>query len=117
MKRQYPTVIGLACCLSGGMAWGGNDGVSAAREDLSRRLSLAPEQIEVVSQQQRSWPNSHMGCRRVGVPVEQVITKGSELVLVARGQTYYYHARPGEPYVYCELPSSKRTGPVEAPIQ
>ncbi len=98
---------------------GGNSDatVEIARNDLARRLDVPLEQVQVVSRTVREWPDSRMGCERVGVPVDEVITPGSALLLGVAGKTHYYYARPGETYQYCELPSTKKRGPIGPPVK
>ena len=104
------------CWMTGTWAGGGDTVVEAARQDLARRLKVPLERVEVVSEKPMVWPDSRMGCVRVGVPMDKVTTKGSQLILIAEGQMHYYHARPGETYQYCELPSTKKKGAVEPPV-
>ena len=113
------TMLGFVslCWMSGSWAGGGDSDVYAAREDLARRLNVPLERVEVVSEKPMVWPDSNMGCVRVGVRMDKVTTKGSQLILIAEGQMHYYHARPGETYQFCEMPSTKKKGAVEPPVK
>ena len=71
----------------------------------------------MLSEQPVVWQDSNMGCVRVGVRMDKVTTKGSELILIAEGQMHYYHARPGENYQFCELPSTNKKGAGEPPVR
>lgn len=102
------------------MATGADSAIDAARKDLALRLRVPLERITVVSETVRAPKDARSGCVRVGVPVEEVISKASqgiELVLVVAGQKHYYHALPGQSYGYCELPSTKKRGPIGPPVK
>jgi len=115
--RSRLTVGTIAWCWMT-IACSADDGaVERAREDLAKRLNVPVKEVQLVREAPRTWIDSNMGCVRVGVPVEKVYSEGSELVLSAAGKKHYYHARSGEPYVYCETPNTKRTGPVKAPTR
>ncbi len=76
--------------------------VQLAREDLTRRLDLAPEEIQVVSVEAVDWPDTSLGCPQPGMMYAQVITPGFRVVLEAEGQTYEYHTDRSRAVVLCE---------------
>ncbi|NIN69986.1 MAG: hypothetical protein GTO63_35950 [Anaerolineae bacterium] len=72
-----------------------------AREDLARRLGLAPEAIRLVSVEAVEWSDASLGCPQPGMMYAQVITPGFRVVLEAEGQTYEYHTDTGRLVVLC----------------
>jgi hypothetical protein len=72
-----------------------------AREDLARRLDLAPEAIRLVSVEAVEWSDASLGCPQPGMMYAQVIPPGFLVVLEAVGQTYGYHTDTGRLVVLC----------------
>ena len=68
------------------------DVVGKAVEDLSARLGIEPDQITVISAEERQWPNPALGLEEPGMMYAQVITPGYFIVLQAAGHQYAYHA-------------------------
>lgn len=66
-------------------------GVLAAREDLGRRVNLAPEQIELSHLERRSWPDSSLGVSQQGQVVAHTPTEGERVTFWANGRPYIYH--------------------------
>jgi hypothetical protein len=60
-------------------------------QDLAERLSLAPDQIEIVAVETVEWPDTSLGCPKPGMAYAEVITPGFKFVLQAEGQAYTYH--------------------------
>ncbi len=50
--------------------------IRLAREDLARRLGLAPEAIRLVSVEAVEWSDASLGCPQPGMMYAQVITPG-----------------------------------------
>jgi hypothetical protein len=73
-----------------------------AKEDLSRKLGLSPEEISLVSVEAVPWPDASLGCPQPGMMYAQVITPGFSIVLEAAGQTYDYHADERSLVVLCQ---------------
>jgi len=120
MKTRW--FIGWLILVAASASWSGGDNwdssaITAARRDLATRLKIPIEQVQVISRSDKTWPGTNMGCQRVGVKVSDVMTKGSELVLIAAGQQHFYHARPGQGYQYCVTPATKKTGAIKTPVQ
>jgi hypothetical protein len=80
--------------------------VTLAVADLSERLAVAETEIEVISAQPVSWPDSSLGCPEPGMQYAQVVTDGALIELGSGGQTYSYHMG-GSTYVpfLCESPA------------
>jgi hypothetical protein len=70
--------------------------VQLAREDLARRLDLAPEATGLVSVEAVEWPDTSLGCPQPGMMYAQVITPGFRAVLEAERETYEYHSGGGQ---------------------
>jgi len=87
--------------------------IEAAKEDLSRRLGLSPQEISVVSVEAVPWPDASLGCPQPGMMYAQVITPGFRVVLEAEGHTYVYHSDGAGQIVLChtdgenQAPSAK----------
>jgi hypothetical protein len=96
--------IGVLVFMCATTSWSGTDSVEAAQEDLAGRLQISVEQITVVSQTEKSWPDKSLGCPRKGMSYAQVLSNGSELILEAAGRKYAYHSGPRRPYFYCANP-------------
>ena len=75
--------------------------IRLAREDLARRLGLAPEAIRLVSVEAVEWSDTSLGCPQPGMMYAQVITPGFRVVLEAGGETYEYHTDAGRFVVLC----------------
>jgi hypothetical protein len=104
-------------------ALAGSDGtaVDAARRDLAARLKLNVEAVTVAPRSADDLLEAERLCRRTSAPVTRPDVEaeggGTTLILFAEGKRHYYHAWPGEPYHYCELPSTKKTGAGWPPVR
>lgn len=65
--------------------------VSAAVQDLSLRLNIAPDQIAVISYDAETWPDGCLGLGRPDEACLQVLTPGYLIFLEASGERYEYH--------------------------
>jgi hypothetical protein len=72
-----------------------------AKEDLAQRLSLAPDDIQLVSVEAVAWADTSLGCPQPGMMYAQVITPGFRVVLEAKGERYQYHADQDRGIVLC----------------
>lgn len=66
--------------------------LTPARQDLSQRLGIGIEEIEVQSVEAVEWSDTSLGCPQPGMMYAQVITPGYRILLRAGGQTYEYHS-------------------------
>jgi hypothetical protein len=64
--------------------------VMAAEQDLSASLGVPVEEIQVVSYEQREWPDACLGLASEGEVCAQVITPGWQVVLRAQGEQYVF---------------------------
>ena len=76
--------------------------VAQAREDLARRLSIAPAAVTFVKLKEVVWPDRSLGCPRPGIEYPQVPQDGVQVVLRAAGRSYAYHAGSGRAPFLCE---------------
>lgn len=65
--------------------------VWAAIEDLALHLEMDPDQIQVISYQEESWPDSCLGLAAADEMCLQVITPGYRVLLGANGLRFEYH--------------------------
>ena len=68
------------------------DPTETAIEDLSRRLLVTRDQIEVVDVREVSWPDGALGCPEDGVLYTQAVVEGTQVLLRVDGRVYDYHA-------------------------
>lgn len=82
--------------------------VAPARVDLARRLGVDPEEIEVVSSEEVTWPDASLGCPQPGMSYTQSLVEGSKVVLEHDGRVYLYHAGDDDEPFLC--PSDEKDG-------
>ena len=83
---------------------GQKDHVAAAIEDLSQRLGIPLEDIELVSLLEVTWRDGSLGCPEAGVAYTQALVPGQQMILQANGEEYYYHSGKGNDFTYCGDP-------------
>jgi hypothetical protein len=79
--------------------------VASAREDLSRRLSVAPGDITFVAFKSVVWPDSSLGCPRPDMMYTQVQRDGFLIRFEVSGRSYQYHGGSGRAPFLCESPA------------
>ncbi len=77
--------------------------VDQAKEDLSKRLDVPLDRINLKSAEAVQWRDSSLGCPEPGMAYLTVITPGYLIVLEVDGEIYEYHADTSR-VVYCEDP-------------
>lgn len=80
------------------------DPVVLATTDLSQRLGVAAETIELVSLLEVTWPDGSLGCPEAGVAYTQALVPGQQLILRVNGAEYYYHSGKNSVFTYCSDP-------------
>jgi len=75
--------------------------IDIAVADLTERLGVGVDRIEVSSATLEQWPDSSLGCPQKGMQYAQVLTDGALIVLTSDGKTYKYHAGGSRPPFYC----------------
>jgi len=76
--------------------------VARAREDLSRRLSLSPDDIRLVHFEAVVWPDNSDGCPRPGMAYTQVQREGVLIRFEANDRRFDYHGGEGRAPFLCE---------------
>ena len=80
--------------------------VTPAQADLARRLGVEPDDLEVISAEEVTWPDGSLGCPEPGMSYTQALVEGSKVVLGHDDRVYVYHAGDdGEPFL---CPSTTR---------
>lgn len=81
------------------------DGLLAiAKRDLSEKLGVSGDRIEVIEFREVTWPNGSVGCPEPGMVYKQVLVNGSLIRLRVGDAIYHYHAGGGRGPFYCEHP-------------
>ena len=76
--------------------------IEGAKQDLSKRLVLGVDQMELLQAQPVVWPNGSLGCPQPGLLYPQVELDGWLVRLRVNGRLYEYHsAVNGVPFL-CE---------------
>ena len=88
--------------------------VKRAIEDLSSRLQVDSDQIQIVQVQEETYRNSSLGCPQPDRFYLQVITSGTRVVLFHGGKQYDYRVA-GSIVVLCALQEFKVAGEVDLP--
>ncbi|MCP4420801.1 MAG: hypothetical protein GY805_29680 [Chloroflexi bacterium] len=83
---------------------GVNNPVLLAVADLSGRLSVSADEIELVSLQEVTWRDGSLGCPQAGMNYFQVLSPGQQMILRANGQDYHYHSGKGGIFNFCSNP-------------
>ncbi len=84
--------------------------VSAARQDLSQRTGVPPQDIVVLEAKAVVWPNPALGCPQPNMRYKQVPVDGVLIRLQAGGKVHEYHGGGTREPFLCE-----QTSPVVKP--
>jgi hypothetical protein len=79
--------------------------VDAALTDLSQRLGIVENQVEVRSFARVTWSDGSLGCPKPGEVYTQALVEGSRVILAHDGDTYDYHAGSDDEPFLCEKPN------------
>ena len=66
--------------------------VDLAKKDLSERLKIPVENIQLVKEEAVEWPDTSLGYPEKGMMYAQVITPGFKIILKAGDKSYEYHS-------------------------
>lgn len=66
--------------------------VDQALADLSNRLSISSDNVEVVTAETVVWPDSSLGCPQPGMEYLQVQAEGARIELRVKDRIYDYHS-------------------------
>jgi hypothetical protein len=74
--------------------------IAPAVSDLADRLGASPEDIEIVSAEEVTWPDGSLGCPEPGMSYTQALVDGSQVVLEYEGRVFVYNAGDdGQPFL------------------
>lgn len=80
------------------------DPVVQAMTDLSQRLSVTVDDIELVSLLEVTWRDGSIGCPEAGVAYTQALVPGQQMILQVNGAEYHYHSAKNSAFIYCSDP-------------
>lgn len=70
--------------------------------DLSRRLGVERDEIDVIEARTVVWPDGSLGCPQPGMMYPQVMVDGVLVRLSARGRIFAYHGGGSRRIFLCE---------------
>jgi hypothetical protein len=73
-------------------------------EDLSSRLEIDPQDIEVVKGEAALWPDGSLGCPQPGEYYTQAAVPGYWIILQVDDATYDYRTSESSHFFLCEQP-------------
>jgi hypothetical protein len=73
-------------------------------DDLTGRLGIDPQQIEVIRAEAVLWPDGSLGCPKAGEYYTQAIVSGFWIVLEVGTERYDYRASEEGNFFLCERP-------------
>ncbi len=76
--------------------------VTQAKTDLANRLSIDPEQVELLEAASVTWPDGSLGCPQPDMSYTQVQVDGLRLRLRVADQIYEYHSGGNRAPFLCE---------------
>lgn len=71
------------------------DAVARAKADLSKRLNIGQDLIEVLATEECTWGDTSLGFPDAGESYAQVLVAGYRVLLSAAGGTYEYRFGDG----------------------
>ncbi len=89
--------------------------LARAVSDLSTRLGVSEDDIQVVRMEAVEWSDSSLGCPAEGMDYAQVITPGYEITLQVDEVEYRYHSDKDQFMVLCSEDGIPKLLPI--PIQ
>lgn len=78
------------------------DLVTQAKEDLSNRLFISSQQIEVIEAKSVVWPDASIGCPQPDMKYIQVQVDGALIRLQVKAKIYEYHSGGSRGLFLCE---------------
>lgn len=76
--------------------------IGKAKEDLSKRLSIAVPEISLVEAKEVVWPDASLGCPQPGVAFAQVLTPGYLVRFEVNDESYEYHTNMLDGVILCD---------------
>jgi hypothetical protein len=71
------------------------DAIAMAIADLSKRLSIGPELIDIIASEECTWGDTSLGFPDTGTSYAQTLITGYRVVLRAAGGTFEYRIGDG----------------------
>ena len=84
--------------------------VDAAIADLATRIVVPETEIEVLSEEDVTWPDGSLGCPEPGKSYTQALVEGGRIVLGHDETVYVYHFGGDRGPFLCPNPESKDGG-------
>lgn len=85
--------------------------IAYATEDLSKRLDIDPDTVNLSGAKTVRWRSGAMGCPKPGMMYTQALVPGVSIVLLVDGSEFHYHATTsGQPF-FC--PEEQVESPVK----
>jgi hypothetical protein len=78
--------------------------VDQAVVDAGGEFGVDPEDIEVVTAEEVTWPDGSLGCPEPDGMYTQALVQGYRIVLDVDGREVHFHGAQGEPPFLCEDP-------------
>jgi hypothetical protein len=78
------------------------DIVDPAVLDLSRRLRVPEDEIDLVGVEEVTWPDGSLGCPQPDQMYTPALVEGQRIILGHGGRVYIYHAGGDVPPFLCE---------------
>lgn len=78
--------------------------VQQALADLSARLGISTDRIEVLLAEEVVWSDSALGCPEEGMAYTQALAPGRRIILNVDGQLYFYHSSANREQFLCGPP-------------
>ena len=80
-----------------------SDAIARAKDLIATQVRLAPEAIEVISVEAKTWNDSSLGCGQPGTMAMQVLTPGYIVHLRAQNKSHRVHVA-GNQAIVCDRP-------------
>jgi hypothetical protein len=88
--------------------------VALAKKQLSAKLEVAADSLELDKAEAVDWPDASLGCPEKGMMYAQMLTPGHKVSLKSGGKTYAVHVGGGRAVV-CD--GSRRAGASPPPAR
>jgi len=75
--------------------------IEIAVNDLADRISIEPDQIELINITEATWQNTSLDCPQQGGIYEQVINQEYSIILKGNDEFYEYHTDFNHLVIYC----------------
>ncbi len=82
------------------------EAVEVAVADLSTRLGIQVDEIDVAEASKHTWSDGSIGCPEPGRMYTQALTPGFRVILASGEDEYAYHGATGRSLFYCPSPST-----------